>query len=387
MNILLHIGQSKTGTSAIQAFLTLNRMELQKAGILYPVANVAGLPLDFGNHNWVADAVAGESHYPHLTAEQYFDQFFSEAKQLNSRLMVLSAEHFFGGQPRIWQVKDDQDYVAGYRNKLKNLAKFMAGHQVTVLVYLRPQIDWLASAISQTVRIERLIGGKAIYRDDWQFFELSKPVLRYGRLLDFWNEYLQPWKMIVVPYVRDNLRDKSSIADFVHRAGLAGLDLPMASKTIQVNQSLSHEFVEVKKILNRSPKKKTSERVIIDCLQRLSARNGKGRPYSISPELMETVIRFVQPDLDHINQRYIGNGEPLKAVSDMVGTRSLTAPSQEDVDAALAAFKREYRKPRTKLRWLDQATRAFLREHAKPIHGALHNLKTAYRRRSLGNHA
>ena len=75
MQILLHIGQSKTGTSAIQAYLSLNRKELARNGILYPSVKIWGMPVDLGNHNPLADALVAVFRYPFLTAEQYFDQF------------------------------------------------------------------------------------------------------------------------------------------------------------------------------------------------------------------------------------------------------------------------------------------------------------------------
>ncbi|MCK5244960.1 MAG: hypothetical protein KAJ90_06790 [Desulfobacterales bacterium] len=59
MHILLHIGQSKTGTSAIQAYLTLNRLRLREAGVLYPSVTIGGMSVDIGSHNSVADTLAG----------------------------------------------------------------------------------------------------------------------------------------------------------------------------------------------------------------------------------------------------------------------------------------------------------------------------------------
>ena len=73
MKILLHIGQPKTGTSAIQTFLSANRKALRIAGVLYPSVPVKGLVFHLRNHNTVANALNNmQSVYPHLTANQYF---------------------------------------------------------------------------------------------------------------------------------------------------------------------------------------------------------------------------------------------------------------------------------------------------------------------------
>ncbi len=184
------------------------------------------MPLDLGNHNMVADALVGWSRYPNLTVEEYFDQFFKDAKQVNANLMILSAEHFFGDSPRIWDVPDEQTYFELYRRKFEALERHLVGHEVTLIVYLRFQVNWLAKVISQTVRTERLItGDDVIYHEDHQFYEMAKPMLRYCTLIEIWANSLQPHEVMVIPYERKLLHKNSSIADFLYRARLEGLDL------------------------------------------------------------------------------------------------------------------------------------------------------------------
>ncbi len=386
MKILVHIGQSKTGTSAIQAYLTLNREVLLKAGVLYPVASVAGMEIDFGNHNPVADALAGLSRYPYFTAEQYFTTFFTTAEKNNSSLMILSAEHFFGGEPRVWEVKNEEEYYSLYREKISNLAVFLRGHEVSVLVYLRPQVDWLASAISQTVRIEKLIGEKPIYQDDEQYFELVKPILRYYTLLQIWQEQLKPVDIKAVTYDRKNLYQNNSIADFVQRAGLQSLQLTFGTEALEVNQSLAPELIEVKKLLNRQPHTKNEERVIIKCLRALTARAGKSAPYWISKELIQQVKSFVAIENNRLNSDYI-EGAPLQAESAAAAKRVKHDTSPEKISQAMLLFQQEYRKPKYRLLHLRTAVLIFLRDHALPIHSALHQVKRLYRKIIFRNNA
>ena len=117
MRILLHLGQSKTGTSAIQTFLTLNRSSLGKAGVLYPSVKIGGMSIDMGSHNAVADSLVGMSRFPHLNSDQYFSQFFKEVKRIDAKLLILSAEHFFAGEPRVWAVANREEYFNLYRRK------------------------------------------------------------------------------------------------------------------------------------------------------------------------------------------------------------------------------------------------------------------------------
>ncbi|TFH51033.1 MAG: hypothetical protein E4H01_01005 [Lysobacterales bacterium] len=376
MKILLHIGQSKTGTSAIQAFLMLNSRRLREAGILYPSVSVGGFNVDFGNHNPVADALAGVSTYPHLTADQYFAQFFETARRFHAERMILSAEHFFGGEPRVWDVPDMETYEARYRRKILALACNLEGHEVSVLVYLRPQVDWLASAVGQAVRLERMIG-KTVYENDRQFFESWKPLLRYARLLECWADVLQPHVLTAVPYVREKLYRKSSIADFLRRTELDHLDFPLANSQWDVNQSLTREYIEVKKRLNKQPNSKNVERVTIACLNRLSRQSTMGTSYRLDEDVVRDIEAFVADDNQKLTQDY-GGGEHVFVARKAYKGNKLPPLSEGDIEEATALFRRTYRNPRTRLLTVNYAARAFLRRHAPTVHAALHQIKRAF---------
>ena len=376
MKILLHIGQAKTGTSAIQAFLTLNSRRLREAGILYPSISVGGFNIDFGNHNPVADALAGVSSYPHLTADQYFAQFFETARRFHAERMILSAEHFFGGEPRVWDVPDMETYEARYPQKILALARYLEGHEVSVLVYLRPQVDWLASAVGQNVRLEGLIG-KTIYENDRQFFENWRPYLRYARLLACWADVLQPHVLTAVPYVREKLHRKSSVADFLRRAELDHLDFPSVNSQWEVNESLTLEYIEVKKRLNKEPKSKNAERVTIACLNRLSRQSTMGSSYRLDEDVVRDIEAFVADGNQKLTQDY-GRGEHVFVAREAYKGDKLRPLSEEDIEDAMALFRRTYRSPRTRLLTLNYAARDFMRRHAPPLHAALHQIKRAF---------
>lgn len=176
MKILLHIGQSKTGTSAIQAYLTLNWTELGEQRTLYPSVTIGGLTVDMGNHNSVANALCDVMRYPNLPADACFAQFFAEAERTGARRLILGAEHLFGGEPRIWDVSNPDAFATAYRRKIERLKAYLQGHEVEVFVYLHPQAHWLGSVIGQTVCTERLTREQRIYESDRQLFEMAKPV-------------------------------------------------------------------------------------------------------------------------------------------------------------------------------------------------------------------
>lgn len=347
---------------------------------MYPVVKIGRLPLELGNHNAVADALVGLSRFPHLTADQYFYQFFSEAKRIDARLMILSAEHFIGGEPRVWNVSDEETFSKLYCNKIRALVPYLFGHEVTLLVYLRPQVDWLASGISQTIRISQLIApGKMIYRDDRKFFEMNKPLLRYYKLIDSWVRILKPRKIMVVPYERESLHKNSSITDFLYRIGLERYELPFGSDTSQVNRSISREYIEAKKILNLTARNKNEERVIINCLERLTARSKTFIPYRLNPLLLEDVINFVRPENNKLNEEYIYSDIKLKEQSSNYKKIKYRVLSEKEIMDAVADFQNEFHTLHSRLLRIDYSIREVLRKHAKPLHSALHQIKRKYR--------
>ena len=109
MKLILHIGQSKTGTTALQSFLLSNKNRLAQEGILYPDYYLTGMPLNTLNHNSFAEELSGLTRHPCLTFEEYCKQFTQEMKSTGCETMILSAESFFGA-PQIWRLKEGQDF-------------------------------------------------------------------------------------------------------------------------------------------------------------------------------------------------------------------------------------------------------------------------------------
>jgi hypothetical protein len=316
--------------------------------------------------------------YPPLTAEQYFTQFFKLAKKHNAHTMILSGEHFFGGRPRIWDVKDTETHFKIYRSKINTLSTFLTGHQVTLLAYLRPQVDWLASSISQTVRILGLIPQKSFYQNDEQFFELSKPLLLYYQRIKAWAEILCPSRMLIIPYDRSQLYEQNAVADFLKKCDLLDVCSPMGTKAIQLNTSLSREYVEVKKRLNQRPKSKTTERIIISCLEHLSGKQDNFTPYRLNPDLARKVREFVQPENDLLSWHFM-DGVLMNAQSGKITDYEYEPISPQKIDEAMAEFNREYKCIKYRIMWFDQKLRALLRKYAMPVHGVLHQLRQLQR--------
>ncbi|MGH1398028.1 MAG: hypothetical protein ACRBCT_02330 [Alphaproteobacteria bacterium] len=76
--LILHIGQSKTGTTSLQYFLHANKEKLSEMGILYPDVYRANKPVGKYEHNSFADSLSGLILYPNLSADEYCEQFHTQ---------------------------------------------------------------------------------------------------------------------------------------------------------------------------------------------------------------------------------------------------------------------------------------------------------------------
>jgi hypothetical protein len=152
-----------------------------------------------------------------------------------------------------------------------------------------------------------------------------------------------------------------------------------------VNKSLPREYLEVKKILNRSPRSKNAERVIIRCLERLSEKSREGARYVFSTDIQRELETFVAPENARLNERY--QTDNLSFVARGAEPESDQKPlSEADVIRAMAAFEREYRRLRYRLLSFNFASRAFLRVYGKPVQGALHRMKMSYLKMKYRNY-
>jgi hypothetical protein len=371
MKVTLHIGQSKTGTSAIQSFLTINRKALADQGILYPAASVWGMPVDLGSHNAVADAIAGKVSYPHISAEKYREAFFKEAHQRSLHHMILSAEHFFGGHPRVWDISDERDYDAAYQIKVQRTARWLTGCDVDLIVYLRPHASWLSSGIAQNIRTAGFVANLDPLMSDLEFFEMFRPTLRYERLLSMWRAILAPRTLTVVPYRRDTLINGSSVHDFLFHAGIDANRLPQVSAKHEINPSLTREYLEVRRQRTKTFRSVSEARVATKCLEALSRTSSEPSIYSLSKDALEAVNRLAEEDNIDLMREF---GVSVGAASNTLDYPPLNQAKVEEADER---FCHEMRRPHYRRMVTAMSIKELLRNHALPLHALLHQVKRA----------
>lgn len=304
MNIILHIGQSKTGTTALQSFLSRNRKKLAKEySTLYPDITLKGRPINLLNHNAFANALNGYDFYPYLTADEYWHQFMEQYKASGCETLLLSGESFFGGRPYLWEFDDINDYYSVYKEKLEVLKRYTGEDNLKIIVYLRSQIQWLTSAIPQIIRYEGTMQQR-IYEDDKQITQMLVPCMNYERLMSEWGAVLDPDAMYIKEYNRKNLTKQNIILDFLDLIGVSPSDFEIDHPEDHVHESWSREIIELKKELNLTPKSRIAEDTIIDILDRHNTAHGKKEKYALPPEIQKFVFETFYEGNEKLSRQY-----------------------------------------------------------------------------------
>lgn len=182
--LILHIGANKTGSSAIQGFLSLNCKHLLQEGIFVPPADLNAGNKITGFHVWRLNELIQNSEANQEVLLNLLDKLFDEH---GTNTVLLSAEN-----------------LAANPNAPNLFAKAALRYEIKVLIYIRRQDDYLLSSWQQW-------HAKA-QSDIWAW--LLRNVGHNGN----WKTYLTQW-LTVIPqsniHVRLMQRDKLFGGDVV----------------------------------------------------------------------------------------------------------------------------------------------------------------------------
>lgn len=132
----VHVGTHKTGTTSIQALLAMNDDPFQAAGVFVPRSGRLS-PECAGHHN-VAWELAG---HPQFDARRgTFGDLLDEVTAVAAPAVCLTSEDF--------------EFLAVNPAALRTLRDGLldAGYDPYIVLYLRPQADYLESAYAQVIR-------------------------------------------------------------------------------------------------------------------------------------------------------------------------------------------------------------------------------------------
>lgn len=223
MNLLLHIGRHKSGTSSIQHWLMINKKALLKQGVLYPDAGRDGVA-----HHLIARGLSRSSVRRHGVDPElysYKEMIFEEASLFGCEGLILSSEAFQNCNP-------------------KDVKEFFYGWNVRVCFYIRDPVSYISSAYAQKIHATSYAGSPS------EFIGSSK--LSYFKFISDWNSEFD--NVFVSIFDRDILKDNCVIEDFKaflsDSLGERDLNCGFTSGLDDKNPSLSSSLVDFKRRLN-----------------------------------------------------------------------------------------------------------------------------------------
>ena len=265
MTIVLHIGSHKTGTTAVQDFAASNRSALREAGLWYPDYTEAGLGESRVAHHHAANGIArAPLGMAPEKAAAFFD--FVTRNKRPGETVLISAEPIYrqvivpeGGHRN--RLRGEAFWDA-HRAYLELLRQQFATDDLKVLVVFRRQDSFAASMYQEQVKTTR-------YRHDFRRFIKEKKFhfnyLRHAREL---SEVFP--QVVAEPYNRLTAGG-NLIANFF---ALLGVEPPPVDPAKRRNESLPHELVEFKRLMNGAEISEFRRRNLERAIQYMAQRGG-----------------------------------------------------------------------------------------------------------------
>lgn len=255
--LILHIGTEKTGTTSIQDFLYLNRVELEKNGVFFPTSP-CGSP-KFPNHRKLATACFREGRVDdsfdslNLTKESFSKwrdiitrSVIEELGSNNSPLHVLSSEHFSSRLTTEEEIRTLYDLLVPLYD------------EILVVVYIRRQDEYVMSSYSTYLKA----GGTK--------FEIMSTLenhtdLNLYDLCNKWEDVFGFSSLDVRVFERSSLINSNVVDDFCNVLGveLEKFELPKRES----NPSLNSKAQEYLRLLNLSGLDSSKRSKVVEFLE------------------------------------------------------------------------------------------------------------------------
>lgn len=213
--LILHIGASKTGSTALQHTLEMNRPKLLRNGIWYPEVGLfwqEGRPHKQAGHALFTPAAVNSKDY----LKKYL---YSGSQTLGGKIntIILSSEAFF------------------LQQQSHKIANYLSDFPCEVIFYVRRQDEWVNSQYCEYV------GGGAVGRvsepiDEWVETLKIQSLMDYRTTLERFSKVVPKDMIKVRVFEKSQLVDGDVIADFA-----VATDLPMLNELPRINTKLKNE--------------------------------------------------------------------------------------------------------------------------------------------------
>ncbi|HYJ66412.1 MAG TPA: hypothetical protein VEX15_01990 [Nocardioidaceae bacterium] len=237
LDLVLHIGSGKTGTSSIQTFMHRNRERLADLGHLYPktpgVTRHIRLGLYIRPDDTLDDYIGWHrqrASSPQAFRKSFRRRLFREINESGLSRVLFSDEALYGSSSE----------------SLRRLSRFthrIAG-SLRVVVYLRRQDDHFVSRYQQVVKV-----GETRRLTEWAAELDHASTYDYHARLRMWERLLDPDEFVVRRFESSSFVDGSLLQDFFEAVRIDARAEDLTQSPIR-NIRLDAETVEFFRLYN-----------------------------------------------------------------------------------------------------------------------------------------
>jgi Sulfotransferase domain len=303
MNLILHIGTPKTGTTAVQRFLHRNRHALTEYGFHQATTP----PHNLGHANSIADALYASDH---RAVQAFLASHVRSARQRGADTVLISAENFYVRNVLLAMQRGEvcRNALEDDRRVVEKLLALLPDELATcrIVCYFRRPDRYAESLYNQHVK-RGVIDGTFD-----EFLSRIEPVLHYDTCVRSWADVFGRRNFAVRLY--DTVKN-DVVGDFVTNV-LGIQDVAQFSHAHkQENERISRDLLEFKRLKNRTAR--FSERYL-DCAvfhlieKEVGLLREEPESYQdfLSPDDRAELLRRLQPELDALEASHGVPGFP-----------------------------------------------------------------------------
>ncbi|MGN0154427.1 MAG: hypothetical protein ACI4A3_08235 [Lachnospiraceae bacterium] len=301
--LYLHIGTPKTGTTAIQNFCNDNQDILNQYGYYYPIYP----------YRYLSASKLRNAHFIFgcLNRADGSRDFEGEKKALSEGF-----QHIYEAFEKFDNIilSDEGLWTCGFRDEVSAWSKVKkeldkGKFAIKVIVYLRPQDEFLCSWWSQRIKE----GNREQSKLTWEEMSSSLPTIKldYYKMLERIAEYVGKDNIIVRRFDRSQFSGGTIYEDFLGTIGLAFSEEYQIKNELK-NISLTKNSNEIKRILNQLPGLDSERNVMFRKVLLQQSQYHKEENFSMfSEEERNQFMEKYDEGNARIAKEYLGTEDPL----------------------------------------------------------------------------
>ena len=318
--IVFHIGDHKTGSTAIQSTLANGSWTSPDVKLVYAKSGRAEHAIA---HFRLSKAMDDKGN---KVVAKLLGNLRDEIAHTNPDVIVLSSEGF-----------EEQEPEAMKEALSRSLAD--VDHELQIVAYVRPHAARILSSFAERIKIGMISGTLEAFHERNKRSGRFKYLPRFQRWRDAFGK-----SFVLSPMIRDHLRDRDVVSDFLHIA-LGGAKYAIQATPVS-NESLSLEDLAMVRALQQKlrPKDGTEpdnqKRILsmkhsvgwsfAGLLQPLAAE--KSTKLKLHRSMAEDIAAFYMQDAIALDDMFF-NGSPMADDLRNASIAALQAPQSLELDA------------------------------------------------------